>query len=450
MARLRSTTTGWDACCRWYEGGRGPVAVTPDLVVRGAVLVRPPFDTTARPCDVAIGGERVMAIVDGDPATWPDATPIVDGRDAFLMPGLIEAHAHLTGPDAHTESWLTAYLDHGVTTIREAGAHDDSAFDLARARAGRPPRILTAGWMLNPLRASRPGAITGLAEEAVRAGAAWLKAYALPPDDVQAVNDVARRHGLPVAAHLGPAAIESVRTADLRAIEHVFSLLDYDLVDAETRRRARVPTGDRPIETWLLADPATPPLRDWIAELGARRVIVTPTLTVMAALVGRTAGTLESIDAEEAPWSTEAERRAWRKRLVGFGWWVARGPASRARRAWVLTRFGDVVQALHEAGVPIAAGTDIGEPFIEAGGGLIAELRALAAAGLPQPAILAAATSVPAALLGRSSDLGDVVVGGVADLLLLETDPRRSLDAFDGIRAVIAGGRVVRTADRSR
>src|SRR5439155_25196587 len=111
--------------------------------------------------------------------------------------------------------------------------------------------------------------------------------------------------------------------------------------------RARIPRRDQPIETWLLADPATQPLRDWIAELGARRVTVTPTLTVMAALVGRTSGTLESIASEEAPWATDPERRAWRERLVGFGWWFARGPASRERRHRVLSRFGEVVQALH-------------------------------------------------------------------------------------------------------
>jgi imidazolonepropionase-like amidohydrolase len=424
--------------------------MTPDLVVRGAVLVRPPYDATARPCDVAIAGERVLAIADHGAVAWPDGTPTLDGQGAFLMPGLIEAHAHLTGSDARTEPWLSAYLGHGVTTIREAGAHDDSAFELARARAGRSPRILTAGWMLNSRRASGPEAMTGVAEAAIGAGAAWLKAYALPPEDARAVADVARRHGLPVAAHLGPAAFESVRMADLPAIEHVFSLLDYDLVDAETRRAARIPRSDAPIETWLLADPATPPLRDWVAELGARRVIVTPTLTVMTALVGRTAGMLDSIAAEEAPWATVDERRAWRERLTGFGWWVAPGPASRARRERVLARFGAVVRALHEAGAPIAAGTDMGEPFIEPGRGLVAELRALATAGLPPPAILAAATSVPAALLGRGPDLGDVVVGGLADLLLLETDPRRSLDAFGRIRAVIAAGVVVRTPDRPR
>lgn len=426
--------------------------MTPDLVVRGAVLVRPPFDATARPSDVVIGGERVIAIVEegAEAAIWPDETPILDGRGAFVMPGLIDAHGHLTRRDSRPEPWLSAYLDNGVTTIREAGAHDDTAFDLARLRAARPPRIFTAGWMLDSRRASGPPAITVAAEDAVKAGAAWLKAYALPPEDVRAVVDVARSHGLPVAAHLGPAAIESVRTADLPAIEHVFSLLDHDLVDAQMRRRARIPRSDAPIETWLLADPASPPLRDWIVELGARRVIVTPTLTVMAALVGRTAETVDGIAVDEAPWATDDERRAWRERLAGFGWWVAREPASRARRERVLARFAVIVQALHEAGVPIAAGTDMGEPFVEPGRGLVAELRALAAAGLPQPAVLAAATSVPAALLRRSADLGDVVVGGMADLLLLEADPRRSLDAFSRIAAVIVGGRVVRAVGRPR
>jgi imidazolonepropionase-like amidohydrolase len=422
-------------------------AMTPDLVIRGAVLVRPPFDATTRRFDVAIGGERLIAIVDSDSVAWPEATAVVDGRDGFLMPGLIDAHAHLTGSAIRIAPALRAYLEHGVTTVREAGAHDDAAFDLVRARTGRLPRILSAGWMLTPAKRSGGTTMTEIAEEAVRAGSSWLKAYALPPEDVRAVAEVARHHGLPVAAHLGSAAIESVRTADLPAIEHVFSLLDHDLIDARTRRHARIPPSDRPIETWLLADASEAPLRDWIAELAARRVTVTPTLTVMAPLVGRSPGTLDAIAADEVPWATADERSAWRERLKGFGWWIAPGPASRARRRRVLERFGEIVQSLHAAGAPIAAGTDLGEPFIEPGRGLIGELRALVAAGLSHAAVLGSATSVPAALLGRSADLGDVTVGGMADLLLLDDDPRRSLDAFDHIRFVVGAGRMIETGE---
>jgi len=428
--------------------GNRSSAVTPDFTIRGAELVRPPFDATTRYVDVAILAERIVAIVDTDTVEWPVQSPVLDGRGGFLMPGLIDAHAHLTHPTTRTGGWLRSYLESGVTTVREAGAQDDAAFELARARAGLPPRILTAGWMLSPFGPRRRGSITEAAEDAVRNGARWLKAYALDPWDVKAVADVALRYELPIAAHLGPAARQSVRSANLLAIEHVFSLLDYELIDADRRRRARIPPSDKPIETWLLVDPTDSPLRDWIAELGARGVVVTPTLSVMSSLVGRPAVTLNAISPGEASWATADELVTWRERLRGFGWWIAPGPASQARRRQVLVRFREVVRALYEAGCPIAAGTDLGEPFIEPGRGLIVELRALRSAGLPLTSVLEAATSVPARLLGRSADLGGIAVGGFADLLLLDQDPRRSLDAFDHVRAVVAAGKVITMGDR--
>lgn len=421
----------------------------PDLLIRGAVIVRPPFDVaTTQVSDVVIVNGRIATITGTDTLDWPEATPVLDGWGGFLMPGLIDAHAHLTSPTSRIPAWPRAYLEAGVTTVREAGARDDAAFELARARVDLPPRILTAGWMLSSPGGSDEPSVTETAEAAARAGARWLKAYALPPGDVKAVAAVAACHGIPMAAHLGSAARESVRSADLSAIEHVYSLLDYDLVDAETRRRARIPSADRPIETWLLADPTRGPLKEWIAELGARRVTVTPTLTVMASLVGRPSGALDAIGVEEAPWAGADELAAWRERLQTFGWWITPGPASRARRRRVLGRFGEVVKALHTAGCSIAAGTDFGEPFVEPGRGLIVELRALLAAGLPLAAVLEAATSVPARLLGRSDDLGDVAVGAVADLLLLEEDPRRSIAALELVRAVVAAGQVSTVGDQ--
>lgn len=424
--------------------------MTPDLCIRGAVLVRPPFDSAAAmPADVVVAGGRIVAIYDSNPHRWPEATRVLDARGGFLMPGLIDAHAHLTGSPGFIERWLRAYLKAGVTTVREAGARDDAAFELVRRRADLPPRILTAGGMLGASNDEDGRSMTQRAEAAVRAGACWLKAYALPPDQVRAVAAVAARHGLPVAAHLGSAARESVRQAGLPAVEHIFSLLEYDLVDAETRRRAAIPSADAPIGTWLLADPSHGPLAEWVAELGERRVTITPTLTVMAPLVGRPPGRLDAIHPEEAPWATAEERNAWRERLKEFGWWIVPRPAARARRARVLRRFDEVVLALHEAGCPIAAGTDFGNPFIEAGRGLIAELRTLLRAGLPLPAVLEAATSVPATLLGRSGVLGELSVGAAADLLLLDADPRRSVDALERIRSVVAAGQPISLEDHA-
>jgi imidazolonepropionase-like amidohydrolase len=414
-----------------------------DLVIRGAVVLRPPFDRRAAfRADVVVSGGLVADIVAAAERDWGDAGHVIDAAGLWLIPGLIDAHAHIAAADA-PDLVLDRYLDAGVTSIRDAGARDDSSLELARSHAAVPPRIFTAGRMLRAGPGPGPGVdVRAAAEATAGAGAAWLKAYELSPAEVRAVTDVAAAHGLPAAAHLGSAARESVRGGGIRAVEHVFSLLEYDLVAEETRRRTAIPAADATLETYLLVDPHDGPLAEWIAELAALSVTVTPTLTVMAPLVGRAPEAMDVIHPAEAPWSSARERHLWLSRLQEFGWWSAPDAESALRREQVLLRFDEVVRALHAAGCFIAAGTDFGEPFIEAGRGLHAEMRALHRAGLPLHAVLAAATAVPAGLLGRPGVLGNVVVGAAADLALLAANPLESLDALDTIRAVIAGGRL--------
>lgn len=81
-----------------------------------------------------------------------------------------------------------------------------------------------------------------------------------------------------------------------------------------------------------------------------------------------------------------------------------------------------VTKALVDAGVPLLAGTDAGNPGTQYGASMHRELAALVDAGLTPVQALAAATSVPARVfkLGRR---GSIEKGYKADLLLVEGDP---------------------------
>jgi len=115
------------------------------------------------------------------------------------------------------------------------------------------------------------------------------------------------------------------------------------------------------------------------------------------------------------------------------------GPVYEPARASVAT--------LHEAGVPIVAGTDANAapaapsspPF---GDSLHHEFELLLAAGLSPAAILDAATSLAA----DHFDLGDrgrIQPGLRADLVLLDANPLDDITATRGIRAVwVAGQRI--------
>ncbi len=92
---------------------------------------------------------------------------------------------------------------------------------------------------------------------------------------------------------------------------------------------------------------------------------------------------------------------------------------------------------MHKAGVPIVAGTD------GAGIEIVHELEIYAQAGFTPAEALAAATIVPATLLGQDMHTGSIRVGKTADLVLVEGDPAIRLGDLRQTRVVMLGGRLL-------
>jgi len=91
-------------------------------------------------------------------------------------------------------------------------------------------------------------------------------------------------------------------------------------------------------------------------------------------------------------------------------------------RAELLAAPKAVTAALMQAGVPVLAGTDAGNPGTQYGVSMHRELKALVDAGLTPAQALAAATSVPARVF-RLGKRGRIAQGYKADLLLVEGNP---------------------------
>ena len=77
------------------------------------------------------------------------------------------------------------------------------------------------------------------------------------------------------------------------------------------------------------------------------------------------------------------------------------------------------IKALHEAGVPIVAGTDYGLP----GFSLLRELELYVQAGFTPLEAIQAATVVPAEVMKLSNESGTIEVQKRADLVVLDADP---------------------------
>jgi imidazolonepropionase-like amidohydrolase len=196
----------------------------------------------------------------------------------------------------------------------------------------------------------------------------------------------------------------------------------------------------------LVHVPFDKPADDSFAKLvKSKGAFVIPTLSIIESACGKPGGGGDSEksslakDEQLAPFLRPADLSSLRTPLPRF---------PLARKLKFDEPLG-TVRKLHEAGVPILAGTDAPNPGTLHGVSLHRELELLVEAGLKPQEALAAATSVPAKRFGLA-DRGKIEPGARADLLLVRGDPTTDIRATRAIVAVWrAGVRLDRDAYRA-
>lgn len=347
----------------------------------------------------------------------------------FLLPGLIDSHVHLPPPHllGQRELFAALFLAHGVTTIRDTGPLWSDPFRYGRAiRDGEVagPRTVSCGPILDGPGGAWPGAriVSGREEAraAVRdlaaAGAVCIKTYeSLDSSTLGAIARTAEELGLPVIGHL---PFDSTwREAQIREIQHL----------CVPRCRS-----------------LRPDARDQLIETAVRAGLAhTPTLVVFE-------GQSRSFDYPRAIAASDTRLlpRFWREVIwnprFGFGpppWAQEESGVDLRYQKALVQQLRTIVGTLHARGVPIYAGSDSGNPFVVPGASLHRELELLVESGLSIEEAWVAATRAPGRALGIR-DLGTIVSGAPADLLVFAADPTTDLRALATLQAVIADGRL--------
>ena len=97
-----------------------------------------------------------------------------------------------------------------------------------------------------------------------------------------------------------------------------------------------------------------------------------------------------------------------------------------------------ITGALHRAGVPIIAGSDVGVP----GHTLHRELELYVKAGLTPLEAIQAATIVPARVMKLEAEVGTIEAGKRADLIILDANPLDNISNIRKLRFVVTQGRL--------
>lgn len=409
--------------------------------------------------DVVISGDEIVSVTAagaGDPPT--DAT-VIDGRGAYLIPGLLDMHAHLRGngiPAWVTTDWMMPLiLAHGVTGVRDMNSDCDGpdqgpvCFDQIREwqasiEAGElvGPRILaTSSFLINP-----PWDYDVSEEEARQLVAALdgmgitnLKVYdRLSPEALAWMADAAASRGLGIWGHvpLRMTAAEASRLG-MRSIEHARDFL-FDCFPGteDFRRTARSSTAPVEVMREMVDqhDPAA--CADVFAVLFENETWYVPTHVTRKrdALAGDPAARSDP----RAKYVIPALFEDWLRHLDRI---VAADSAAGGATFVDFYRKGlDLTGAAHEAGVRILVGSDSPDPLVIPGSAVHDEIAELVAAGLSPAEALRAATWNGAEFLGITDRYGSIETGKRADLVLLDGNPLDDVRHTRRIRAVFVGG----------
>lgn len=397
----------------------------------------------------------------------PDATHI-DGRGRYLIPGLWDAHIHLTyDPNVGYENFYPLALAHGITALRDTGGHID-ALAPAIAAAGKPdtPDLFYSGPLIDgdphiydgssgsfpeiAVRTSSPADAVAHVDAFVDAGATFVKAYEmLSPDALRAVGKRAAERGVPVAGHV-PLSVTVWDTveAGVRDIQHMRNIEFDCAADPEALLKLRLEglhnAGDMlpsqvrsklHREQRAIALPSYNPEKcsDVIKMLAKEQVYQTPTMVIMNALTKRLFADPEWQKTFDQ--LTPDARAAWvpgAERLSG----ILKAGADTAFADWAAS----MLPQLEAAGVPVMAGTDAPIIYLTPGVSLHEELAQLVDGGLSPMGALRAATYYPAKFFGLEHERGTIAAGMKADLVLLTANPLENIRNTMAIEAVIKDG----------
>ena len=395
-------------------------------VIRAGHVIDPATGQASGAQTIIVKDGKIVSV--GAGLKLPAGSRVVDLSSDWVMPGLMDAHTHLTldiapadapndlsalylregtGLRALRGMWHAQQeLQAGFTTVRDLGNsanHADTDIRVAIERGWFPgPTVVNSGKIISPFGgqshgippeqarpwlweysdADGPDEVRKAVRENIFYGARVIKlvvdnaAYVYSEEEIRAAVTEAHRAGLPVAVHVfgGPGADNAI-AAGVDSIEHGFELSDAQL---EAMKKKGI----------FLVGTDTPR-----AQLDA---------------IGTAGGIFPEPEIN------------------------ARNILDRLKRA-------------QRIGVKMAFGTDAASvlPGVTRGRMAFDYLEVWTAAGVPAPKILQCMTTNAAELLRVQKDRGEIVAGKYADIIATEKNPLENIQALQKIIFVMKEGKVI-------
>jgi imidazolonepropionase-like amidohydrolase/Tol biopolymer transport system component len=399
-----------------------PAVPRPRLLRRVRLL---DFETGSfgRETSLLVESGRIRTIGPEAERDLPEGTEILDAAGRYAIPGLFDMHVHVSRQT--TEEGFLAY---GITSVRDCGwwiGWQETMSDRGVATSEPVPRHFYAGGQFLGARPASTDVDLLLHDEEearvyvrrwMERGAHFVKLYGLsysldggrPRWLHRAVADEAHRMGIPVAGH-GMTLEEVVNgiTLGFAVIEHTTS---------------PIPVHDDVLQLMAAAETRWDPnLGMPGGAVGTTRLLrLQPERLLDPKLVAFTPPQAVAMAPRLYPWARTSDlEHIWRVKLA------------------------NVLDA-HRRGIQLLIGTDVyvagegDQAFV--GSALHWEMEHFVEAGIPPLEVLRIATRDAAEAVGAENDLGTLMPGKLADIVLLDANPLEDIQNTQSIWRVIKGG----------
>ena len=419
---------------------------------------------------VLTNGEKIEAIEDQAGMDKFPEYEAVDMNGLTMIPGLIDAHVHITVPSALEKNVkvilqmgkqvamnFASFPKHGITTVRDMGAFAKKIISWRnRIESGNDvgPRVLTPlsfitsiggvpemAPKLNPVesliaggqfveRCQEPEQVRKVAERLIDQGADWLKTqYSeesflfhgrlnnLSDACFRALQDVSKKRGVPVAMH------HMDKTAFKKAVEFDFNTLEH--CSFQPLDRADV---DRFVAKGMAIVPTLKAMGDfmdigkvqrWLEEQGRADFMPEPFRQTLAGVKLMQSASYPPPD--------------YKKKFYADIDMMRRGYETALKN----------VALIKQAGGQVGAGTDSFGTSLSFAGQYWWELSHLKQAGFSNFEVLETATRINAEIIGLGDKIGTIEPGKMADFTFIDGDPLSDVEAISHVRRTVKGGKTV-------